>query len=400
MNRYIGGILLVAGTTIGAGVLAMPVVTGFAGFWPSVFLFLFYWVYMTYTALLTLEVTLSMENPQANMVTMAKLTLGKWGRAVSWIAYLFLLYALTTAYLAGSGPIVIDFVQGLTGYILPKWAGSLPLLLIFGFFIYQGTKSVDYLNRILMVGLVIAYFIMVAIGLPYIEKANLAHWNFGALLIGASTVATSFGFHIIIPSLAVYLHRDAVKLKQVIVIGSTIALLVYLIWELIVLGIIPLNVLSEGYQQGSNGAHLLTLRLGHGALPLIARFFSFFVIMTSFLGVSLSLADFLADGFKIKKDAPGKLRICFLTFLPPILFAATDPRAFLSALDYAGTFGVVLLLGLMPALMAFRGRVMFKEKSLYYAPGGKTALILAIVIAVLLIGLEIGLKLNIIRMAV
>lgn len=400
MNRYIGGILLVAGTTIGAGVLAMPVVTGFAGFWPSALLFLFYWIYMTYTALLILEVTLLMENKQANMVTMAKVTLGKWGQAVSWVAYLFLLYALTTAYLAGSGPIVIDFVEGLTGFILPKWAGSFPLLLIFGFFIYQGTRSVDYLNRILMVGLSLAYIAMTALALPQIDPKLLSQHNFQALLLGASVVATAFGFHIIIPSLSTYLERDVHKLKQVIVIGSSIALIVYLIWELLVLGIIPLNSLAEGYEDGTNGAHLLTEHLENGVLPLLARFFSFFVIMTSFLGVSLSLADFLADGFKIKKDAPGKARICFLTFVPPILFAAIDPRAFLSALDYAGTFGVVLLLGLLPALMAWNGRKMPQDKPSYRAPGGKMALIAAIAVSLLLIGIEIALKLNLIQMAI
>lgn len=39
IHRLIGGILLVAGTTIGAGMLALPIVTGFAGFWPSIALF-------------------------------------------------------------------------------------------------------------------------------------------------------------------------------------------------------------------------------------------------------------------------------------------------------------------------------------------------------------------------
>ena len=53
--RLIGGILLVAGTTIGAGMLALPVVTGFVGFWPSLALFFVYWLYMTFTAFLMFE---------------------------------------------------------------------------------------------------------------------------------------------------------------------------------------------------------------------------------------------------------------------------------------------------------------------------------------------------------
>ena len=39
-TKIIGGTLLVAGTAIGAGMLALPVLTGMAGFVPSLFLFL------------------------------------------------------------------------------------------------------------------------------------------------------------------------------------------------------------------------------------------------------------------------------------------------------------------------------------------------------------------------
>src|SRR5262249_43134285 len=151
-SKMIGGILLVAGTTIGAGMLALPVVTGFAGFIPTVFLFCLYWCYMTFTAFLLLEVNLCI-GEKVNLITMARRTLGKGGEIVALITYLFLLYLLTTAYLAGGGPILIDFVSTLTGLQLPDWAGVLPLLIVFGYFVYEGTKYVDSVNRILMVGL-------------------------------------------------------------------------------------------------------------------------------------------------------------------------------------------------------------------------------------------------------
>lgn len=392
LSRYIGGILLVSGTTIGAGMLALPVATGFAGFLPSAALLILYWAFMVYTAFLTLEVNLWMTSRRANMITMAKTTLGPWGRLVSWLLYLFLLYALTTAYLAGCGPIVVDVIQSLTGVLLPKWVGMAPLLLVFGFFIYQGVRSVDYLNRLLMICLSLAYLAMVYLAFPHVDASLLLRSDWKAVLIGSSIAATSFGFHIIIPSLTQYLDRDVDKLKRIIFIGSAIPLVVYLIWELIVLGIVPLNTLAEGYRLGSNGAHLLTETLGQGPLSLTARFFSFFAIVTSFLGVSLSLADFLADGFRIEKSPVGKWIICFLTFGPPLLFVIADPRAFLSALEYAGAFGVVLLLGLMPALMVWRGRKTFQGVSLYTTPGGNLGLFAAMILAILLIGVELLIK--------
>jgi len=401
-SKLVGGILLVSGTTIGAGMLALPVSTGAAGFFPSSLLFIAYWIYMTFTALLMLEVNLWMQ-PHTNLISMARSTLGTWGAAVSWGIYLFLLYSLTTAYIAGSGPIVVDFVQSVSGYVMPAWCGSIPLLLIFGFFVYKGTKSVDYVNRFLMIGLVVTYVAMTIFLTPHVEAALLKHMDWKYLLLGISVVATSFGFHIIIPSLTDYFDRDVAKLKKAILIGSSIPVVVYILWELLTLGIIPLNGpngIFEGYVKGANGAHLLTEALGNTTIAMTARFFSFFAIVTSFMGVSLSLSDFLADGFKIKKTRGGRALLYALTFIPPLLITLTYPRAFLTALEYAGAFGVVTLLGLLPALMVWSGRYHKRFQSTFKAPGGKIALLMAMAVSLLVIGVEVANKIGLIQFKV
>lgn len=395
LYRLAGGVLLVAGTTIGAGMLALPVMTGFAGFLPSLLLFIGYWAYMTYTALLILEVNLAME-PHVNLITMARRTLGPVGVACSWIVYLFLLYSLTTAYIAGGGSIVVDGVAAFMNYTIPFWVGTIPLLLIFGFFVYRGMRSVDYVNRLLMIGLAISYIIIIAMLTPHVSEKLLFHVDWKKITLAVSIVATSFGYHIVIPSLTTYLNRDVKSLCKVIIIGSIIPLVVYILWEFLTLGIIPIEGsygLKQGYEQGSNGVHLLTGILGHSAISMIAQFFSFFAIVTSFLGVSLSLSDFLADGFKIQKTPAGRFFIILLTFVPPLAIALTDPRAFLVALEYAGAFGVIILLGLIPALMVWSRRYWRAMPSDYQAPGGRWALIAVAAIALLIICIEISNKL-------
>lgn len=395
-SKMIGGILLVAGTTIGAGMLALPVSTGMAGFFPSVLLFFVYWVYMTFTAFLMLEVNLWMDR-ESHLNSMAKFTLGKVGQVFSWLFYLFLLYSLLTAYIAGAGPIFIDGFHALSGITLPEEAGVIPLLVIFGYFVYKGTRSVDYVNRLLMIGLVVAYALMVIFLIPHVNQTFLQsiHWQYA--LLGVSVVATSFGFHIIIPSLTAYLDRDIAKLKIVILVGSLIPLLVYLSWEFLALGIIPIegiNGIAEGYAHGSNGVLLLTSFLNNPAIAMIARFFSFFAIVTSFLGVSMSLFDFLADGLAITKNRSGRLLLYAITFIPPLVIALVNPRAFLSALEFAGAFGVVTLLGFMPALMVWSGRYVKKlaPSTAFRAPGGKMALLAVMTLSLLVIMHEIAIK--------
>ena len=391
--KLLGGIFLVAGTTIGAGMLALPVITGFAGFLPSVALLLLFWIYMTYTALLMLEVNLSLEH-NVNLITMAKRTLGRPGEWVGWLTYLFLLYSLTTAYLAGSGPIIIEFVKSLTGYTMPAWSGSLPLFAIFGYFVYKGTRSVDYLNRVLMFGITLSFIVLVWLLAPHVKSDLLLHTDSKYLLIAVAIIATSFGFHIIIPSLTTYMERDIPKLKKTIWIGGLIPLVIYIIWEFLTLGIIPVrgnSSIAEGYEQGLNGATLLAESLDN-TVDLVASFFSFFAIVTSFLGVSLSLFDCLGDSLKIKKTSSGRAILFVLTFFPPLVFALSDPRAFLTALEYAGAFGVVIMLGLLPALMAWSNRYWRHQKSPYQVPGGKVCLILAIIFSISVILLELANK--------
>lgn len=395
-NKLIGGILLVAGTTIGAGMLALPAVTGMAGFYPSLTLFIFYWAFFVFTALLMLEVTLWMED-NTNLITMAHRTLGRWGEALSWIVYLFLLYSLTTAYLSGSSQIFLEFIRATTGYEAPYYLGPLPLLLIFGFFVYRGALFVDMANRWLMVGLSLTFVIAIISLIPHVDSTLLGHREWQFLLISNSVIVTSYGFHIIIPSLATYMHRDVKKLRTAILIGSSIPLFVYLLWEWVALGIIPVegeNGIIAGYHNDINGAHLLTALIGNSWLSMVLRGFAFFAIMTSFLGVSLSLRDFLADGFHIQKNHLGKIKLYLMTFVPTLIFMWTYPRAFLSALEYAGAFGVTILLGFLPAMMVYRGRYKKMFPSHYRVAGGKGALLLVMVFSLLLVALEIANKLG------
>ena len=160
----------------------------------------------------------------------------------------------------------------------------------------------------------------------------LKHADWKLLWIPVSIVSTSFGFHIIIPTLTDYLHRDVRQIRLVLFLGSLFPLIVYITWEFVTLGIIPLqgeHGLIQGYQKGMDGGTLLASLLQDSHLALLARLFSLFAIVTSFLGVSLSLRDFLSDGLKIRKTPKGRMILYVLSFIPPLIIVLIDPRAFL-----------------------------------------------------------------------
>lgn len=388
-GKEMGGILLVAGTTIGAGMLAMPVSTGLMGFFPSVVLFFLYWIFMLVAAWLFLEVNLWMGGENVNLLSMAEATLGSVGRWVGWIFYLFLLYALTTAYMAGSAPLFQILFEKIGFPSIPEWINLLPLAVVFGGFVFKGAHSVDLINRILMMGFALTFFILVGGLIPYGEVSKLTHTVPFCASAAVSLLATAFGFHIVIPTLCRYLHRDVHSLRKVLFIGSIIPLFVYILWEGVVLSVLSLDEIERGYIQGISSITLITNQVHATWIVPVAEVFSFFAIVTSFLGVSLSLRDFLVDGLSIKKDWKGNALLYLLTFGPSFVFALSHPRAFFVALDYAGAFGVIVLLAILPTCMVYWGRKKYPSP-LFKTPGGSATLAAMIVVSVLIIGIEIS----------
>lgn len=354
-NRLIGGILLVSGTSIGAGMLALPVISSFAGFFPSFLLLFLSWLFLFTTSLLLLDVNLAFPG-EVNLITMAGRTLGLFGKAVTWIAYLLLLYSLTAAYIAGCAPLFLKFFHYLTGYSAPSWVGPFPLLILFGLFVYLGTQAVDWVNRLLMFGLIFTYILLVAFLPPHIESTLLQHMDMKAMWIAVPVLITSYGFHIIIPTLTTYLNHDKKKLRLILFIGSLIPFIVYSLWEFLILGVVPLEgeqSLTSAYLNGETGAASLSYILQNSWISTLVSAFSFFAIITSFLGVSLSLSDFLTDGLHMKRYSLGREFACLLTFVPPLIFVLTYQRGFILALQFAGIF-VAILLCILPALMAWK----------------------------------------------
>jgi tyrosine-specific transport protein len=128
---------------------------------------------------------------------------------------------------------------------------------------------------------------------------------------------------------------------------------IYVLWQWIVLGSVPLPQLVNAWEQGLPATASLSKVAISSWIGVGAKFFSFFAIVTSFLGVSLSLSDFLTDGLKIKKSWEGRLLAIGLTFVPPLIFIFTYQKSFYIALEYAGVF-VAILLGILPSLMVLR----------------------------------------------
>ena len=381
--RFCGAVLLIAGTSIGAAMLALPISTGRAGLIPSLIVMGSVWLYLLYAAFCILEVQLVMPK-ESNLISMAEHTLGKAGKIFSWASYLFLLYALNTAYLCGLASLLQASI-GRFGIDLSQLACMLPILALFALLQAKGTHHIDVMNRVFMAGLGISFCLLVFYSVPYVSMANFASDNLAYVLPSLAVCLCAFGYHIIIPSLVSYLEGNIKSLKRAIIIGSSLPLVVYVIWQIVTLGIIGQESLFEAYDFGITSTQLLLNISKNSQVIFLDQSIGFFVMITSFLGVSMSLFDFLKDGVRRSKEKVSGPAIFLFAFLPPVYFALFNQRIFLTALEYAGAFGVVILLALIPACMVWQKRYVLKERSSFEAPGGKAVLIGFMAVSVALI---------------
>ncbi|MEZ5315253.1 MAG: aromatic amino acid transport family protein [Chlamydiales bacterium] len=381
-----GGILLISGSCIGAGMLAIPVITGIAGFVPSILLFLLAWLFMTATGFLLLEANLAV-GYDCSLISIAERTLGKVGKILCWVLFLFLFYSLSIAYIAASGSILHGLTIDFFNLNLPVWGGGCLLTIIFTLVLYSGARRVDYFNRFLMIGLILTYLILILFGSFYIhpDYLSLKQWKYA--LPSLPVLIISFGFHNMIPSLAIYMKGDRKRLRITVLVGSAIPLIIYLLWETVMLGIVPLEGRTgwlHALNQGEAATQTLRAVVGISWINYIAQGFALFAIITSFLAQSLSLVDFLADGLKIPKVGLGRCALVLLTLIPPFILAYAYPGIFIKALNFGGGFSAVILFGFLPVIMVWVLRYRWRKNMVHILPLGRLLLGL-----IMLIGMSI-----------
>lgn len=391
-GSMIGGILLIGGSCVGAGMLALPILTGLSGFFPSMTMLFCAWAFMTITGLLMVEVN-SWFKTQVNIVSMAGHTLGQFGRVLSWGLYLFLFYSLLVAYISGSGSLASTYFDIYLSMKLPSWVGSILFVAVFGSIAYMGTRTVDHWNRAFMFGKIFTYLCMVFLGIQYIKPDLLLRTEPAYAIFSLPILVISFGYHNMIPTLTAYMKGDTQRVRKVILGGSFFALIVYLIWEFVVLGIVPPEGqwgLITSWKRGWQASQAVSGTLGISWVSFFAEGLAFFALLTSFVAQTLALVHFLADGLKVKSERHESVPLCLLALAPPLLFSFLYPQLFIKALNFAGGVCAVILFGVLPTLMVWIGRYSKKNTSSYQVRGGKPLLVTIFCFALFILFFQIS----------
>lgn len=374
--RVGGGTLMITGTIMGAGMLALP--TAMAGIWflPSVIVLSLTWLCMMTSGLLILETNMHYAQ-EASFATMVRDLLGPFWHAVNGLALAFVLYILTYAYIAGGGDLTRSNLNLLLGSdSVPFWVGQTLFFVVLAGLVWFSTQWVTRFNAVLIGGMVLTFFMACGGMLGTTSAANLfasgeqgGSWSYVWPVLPVALA--SFGFHGNVPSLRKYFAGQAKPVAVSLIAGSLIALIIYILWQVSVQG----NVSRAAFApviaaDGQLSLLIHTVASDEHAADVLAflSLFSYLAIATSFLGVTLGLFDFIADVFGWHNGAKDKAKTATVTFLPPFLFCLWQPYGFVSAIGYAG-LAATIWVAIIPAMMVYVARKRFSGVG-FRVPGG------------------------------
>lgn len=361
-SKMVGSALLITGTAIGAGMLGIPLATASLGVPITLGLLGLMWLFSLLAGRILLTVTMALPKTDLHINRMALLTLGKPGQWVARACVLGLLFSLTVAYITGGSSLLRSLLLS-QGYVAPTGLLELLFTVVLGAFIVVSTRATDTLNRVLMGIKALLFIVMIALCTPHVN-ATLAiegapAWT--GLWLAVPVLFVSFGYHHIIPSLAQYMQYDETSLKQALLWGSLIPLFAYIFWVVITLGVIP--------RTGPNSFATLTTpdvgpfialwvaRLDQPVLNYVIQTLAPIALVTSFLGVTLGLFDFLSDSLSSQSAFFRQRKVIgLLTFGLPLLAAILYPDGFIRLLAFGGVF-LAIMAFILPPLMAIKLKV-------------------------------------------
>jgi aromatic amino acid transport protein len=349
-SRTIGSIFLIIGTTIGAGMLSLPLIVASCGFVCAVILLILSWSVMYITALKLLSVC-ERYPIGANFTTMMHKSFSKFYLIIFSIIYLLLLYSLLAAYTT-QGSSLISMLAGVSDNSSKSQVGisSIIFILIFVAFMFS-YKASDYTNRIFVI-LKFAFFIIaMVVMLFYINVDYLDDGPSGvsSFIYAWPTLLPAFGFHNIIPVIYEYQKGDIKSIKKSIFIGSICVLVVYIIWIFLALGVVPQHNIHSyhslfklGNDTPSGLVNEIKAISGSSTLELALNLFIHIAVITSFIGVGISLMHYIRDIFARYNRHIKNLTLTVICFIPPLIFTVFYPRGFILALQYAAIFAVII----------------------------------------------------------
>jgi tyrosine-specific transport protein len=394
MQKQTGAILLIAGTCIGSGMIALPMVLAKLGILFSVIIMVLTWGLAYYTSLVSVELNLHADRG-LSLGAMGKTFSGRYAEIIGNFSVKLLCYALLSVYIYGESSVIEKLLEAHSILCSPMIIST--ILAIGTVLVLQlPIHMLNKINGALFLALICVFIIplfAIMFSIDVSKMPLIVDPSCGNIASVISVVFTSFGFQVIFHTLRDYLGKDAKMLKKSFLYGSMLPVILYTLWTCGVLSV--LHSSNEAFHQRmvvgnvEVGELISELSKISGLLQfqIFVWWLSIFAILTSILGVGIGLVGSF-DAI-LEKAIPTvckrKIVSALITIVPSYLVAITVPNAFIKVFRFAGAILAVIAI-LLPMYLLHKA----KFKKLYYQElGNKLLVTLSILFGMAVILIEL-----------
>jgi tyrosine-specific transport protein len=369
---------LIAGTTMGGGFLALPTVVAPSGFVPSATALVGVWAFFWVESLVIVECLCvcraqararrqSNDNGDADsefypgMTAAAKSAFGVIGESAVGVLLVLLLQATLVSQISRAGALFTSSSIS-SSYRVGCAATAMSVAaVVFGSPRVVATTA----NSLLTVIFVAMAVVLFGVGSPTADWSRLVatggtNANWSGLPRAIPTFLQLLVYGEILPTVCQMLNYQRGPIRWAISVGSLLPLLLEVGWAALGIALVP-----SGTAMGDPVDALLAAGPIQGPLFILAVT----AILTTIVGSYLALQSTFNDVFpgssssssskrNTKKAVPWRRRLVAASsiVLPALSIASISPDIFLRAIDFAGSYPVLLLWGLAPPAIAFRQR--------------------------------------------
>ncbi len=345
-TKLYGGISILIGVTIGAGILALPHAVANAGFLTGIIDLAAIGIAMLVLNLCLGEITLRTKGNH-QLTGYCEKYLGKTGKHLMGASMVIGIYGAIIAYTIGGGQSIAQIFGG------NNWLWSTIFFLIGMAIIYKGLGALEK-SEFTMEIIKLATFALIIALIFFSGKINSLNWTrfeLNNLFLPYGVILFAYLGTTAIPEMREEMRGNWKQLKIAIIAGSTIPIFVYLLFAIAVVGI-----------GGQKTAEIATITIGQmlGTTGLVlANIFAVLAMFTSFIALGYGLKEMYHYDYKINVNTS-----FLLTFAIPQLLLLVGMQSFAKTLEITGAISGGLA-GVLVVLMHIRAKKFGDRKPEY-----------------------------------
>lgn len=398
MDKQITSALLVAGTCIGGGTIALPIVLAKIGIIPSVLVTLFIWLLNYYPSLMGMELNLRSDRG-LSLGSLGNLFSGRGIQIVGELSVKLFSYAALTMHLCGTSSIIQRLLEKYLQCEISTFAIETFMAIAGIILLSFPFKIISSVNNVMFTGFICVFGILLITMFRFLDFGNMPWFltpTAKDILSMCPVIFASYGHQLVLHAIRDYCGRDAAIIKQGILTGSMIPTIVYMMWPIASLGII-FSMNPEFFVQMTSGkieVGVFIRELSNiSSLPsfqLLVWLMAILAILTSYVGVGIGLAESMNFSLEdhIKSTGFRKLLAAISTIVPAYAVAVIVPDAFVKILGFLGAILVVIGI-LIPAYLIFKIGIGDKP---YYKELKKWPIIISVICGLIIMFAEIFLN--------